>query len=481
MIVLSDLRDFTLEAAQAVAWDGAAVRFSPTALQAMADGRARLNRLIANPDVTIYGVTSGYGKNAAYRLSSEDRRAHAAHPPTTSAASWGDPLPERVSRAIVFARLANFVEGHAGITTEIAEAVAAMLDGNRPLPTVPTSGQGGAGEILSLSHLFLSLAQQVQAAEKDMLSLINGSPSATGLVADAALAARARLDVALPIFVLAVDAISAPLDHFNPVLGRYWNNRHDTWALERINALLAGAEPTGRRPYQAPVTFRILPRVLGQAHRALEDAEEVARESLAAITDNPVLLAPSAEHPDGRVISTGGYHNVQAPMAMDQLTAAYANLALIAERMTSRLLDPRVSRLPEDLDALGYGKLTCLPMAAAGYAEEARALATATLIPGSESGGYGANDIASPVFPAWIKQDRAGVLLERALAALAPIALRAFAVTGREVLNPLRETAAFVRLHVPDTEGHPGPFGPQTGAFSEAMHSKIFAARPGVA
>ncbi|RYI33729.1 MAG: histidine ammonia-lyase [Acetobacteraceae bacterium] len=474
MIVLSDLGDFTLEAARAVAWGGSPVSFSPTALQAMAAGRARLDRLIADPDVTIYGVTSGYGRNAAHRLSPEDRRAHAARPPVTSAASWGDPLPERVSRAIVFARLANYVEGHAGISPAIAEGVAAMLDGTSALPTIPTSGQGGAGEILSLSHLFLPLARQVQAAEKDMLSLINGSPSATGLVTDAALAARARLNASVPIFVLAADAISAPLDHFNPVLGRYWNNRHDVWALERINALLAGADREGRRPYQAPVTFRILPRVLGQAHRALEGAEEVAGEALAAVTDNPVLLPSSDEYPDGRVISTGGYHNIQAPMVMDQLTAAYANLALIAERMSSRLLDPRVSRLPEDLDAPGRDKLVCLPMAAAGYAEEARALATATLIPGSETGGYGANDIASPVFPAWTKQERSGLLLERALAALAPIALRAFEVTGRTVLPALRETAAFTRKHVPDTAGDTGPFGPQTGALAEAMRDRIY-------
>lgn len=477
MITLSDLGDFTLDAAQAVAWGGAAVRFSPGALQAMAEGRARLDRLVADPEVTIYGVTSGYGKNAAQRLSPAERRAHAARPPVASAAGWGDPLPDRVSRAIVFARLANFVEGHAGITPAIAEGVAAMLDGG-PLPPVPTSGQGGAGEILSLSHLFLPLARQVRAAEKDMLSLINGAPAATGLVTDAALAARARLEAALPILVLGADAIGAPLDHFNPALGRYWNNRHDAWALDRINALLAGADPAGRRPYQAPVTFRILPRVLGQAHRALEDAEEVARDSLGAVTDNPVLLPPDDAHPDGRAISTGGYHNAQAPMVMDQVTAAYANLALIAERMTARLLDVRVSRLPEDLDAPDRGKLVCLPMAAAGYAEEARALATATLIPGSETGGFGANDIASPVFPAWTKQDRAGLLLERALAALAPIALRALDITGRAVLPPLRETAAFVRRHVPDAEGDPGPFGPPTGALAEALRARLYAPPP---
>ena len=47
-------------------------------------------------------------------------------------------MPERVSRAIVFARLANFVEGHAAISPAIANGVAAMLDGG-PLPVLPAA------------------------------------------------------------------------------------------------------------------------------------------------------------------------------------------------------------------------------------------------------------------------------------------------------------------------------------------------------
>ena len=58
------------------------------------------------------------------------------------------------------------------------------------------------------------------------------------------------------------------------------------------------------------------------------------------------------------------------------------------------------------------------------YEEELRALATATLPPGGEGGGYGANDLASPIFPAWSKQERAGCILECTLAALTIITLR---------------------------------------------------------
>ena len=67
--------------------------------------------------------------------------------------------------------------------------------------------------------------------------------------------------------------------------------------------------------------LRILPRVLGQAERAVAGAEEVAAVSLSSVTDNPVYLPPDRHFPDGRVLSTGGYHNAAAPATMHQLAA----------------------------------------------------------------------------------------------------------------------------------------------------------------
>ena len=63
------------------------------------------------PEVTIYGVTTGPGQLAGKTLTPEQREQWAGMSPVGAAASWGDLLPERVVRAIVLARLANFVEG----------------------------------------------------------------------------------------------------------------------------------------------------------------------------------------------------------------------------------------------------------------------------------------------------------------------------------------------------------------------------------
>ena len=479
-VLLESRADFTLEAVRRVAWDGEGVELGPGALAAMQQGRDRLERILDHdPEVTIYGVTSGYGQFARRRLTPEERKQWAAMSPARIAASWGDPLPERAVRAIVLARLANFVEGHAAISPEIAVGVAAMLDDDS-LPAVPAQGQGGAGEILSLSHLFAGLAERMQPAAKDVLCLINGSPAATGLVADAALAADRRLDMAARVFALAFEAFNAPLGHLDPALEDYWNNPHDGWALRRLRELVGGGHGGKRRPYQAPVSYRILPRMLGQARRGAAMAADVAAESLPAVTDNPVWIdAVDRAHPFGRFVSTGGYHNPHAALAMDALTAACANLCVLAGRQGAKLLDGAVSLLPDQLASAepgGEGRrahMGGLPMAQTGYEEEARLYAQPTLLPGSESGGFGQNDVASPVFLAWTKQDRAGRCLDMALASLAPIALRAFDVTGRPVPPPLAGLEAAVREIEPDFT-RPGALGPVVASIAETLRRDIY-------
>lgn len=466
-------KDITLENLRRVAWAGETVELDDSAIARMAAARQRFMLLLDDPAVSIYGVTSGYGQNAKTRLSPEERKVHAKRLPIQQGAAWGDLLPDRVTRAIIFARLANLIEGHAAITPEVALAVAAMLDG-RALPKIPARGQGGAGEILSLSHAFGALAATASIAEKDVLSLINGSPAASALVADTALAAQARLEIAVEIFALAAEAFNTPLSHFAPELGELWNNPHDAWALAKLNEAIGKGHDGPRRPYQAPVSFRILPRMLGQARRAQSLAAEIATESLAAITDNPVMLAPDKDHPHGRMISTGGYHNPHAVMAMDAVTAASVNLITLAGRLAAKLLDGAVSLLPDQL-GLGAspGYLGCLPMAITGYEEEARGHAMATLLPGSESGGFGQDDVGSPVFLAWSKQEKTGALLEASLASLSFIALRALVFTNRPVPPRLKSLAEDISSFMPEPDSQQ-VLGPAAFRLEARLRARIY-------
>ena len=276
----------------------------------IASSRASFLELIdKDPAVVIYGVTTAMGERASQRLAPEERDQHARLKPFAAATSFGDNLPDRTVRGIVFARLTNYLEGHAATTPRIARAVAALLDGG-PMPTVPASGQGGAGEILALYPLFAELAGRFELEVKERGSLINGSPCAAALTADAAIAARRRMQLAIETFALSIDAFRAPLEHYDEALEDLWGDEDETAVLRSLRRYFG--DGGGRRNFQAPVSYRIVPRVLGHAHRAVSAAERAARISLASISDNPVYLPPDARHPFGRCISTGGYHNAMA-------------------------------------------------------------------------------------------------------------------------------------------------------------------------
>ena len=63
-VVLRGLHDFTLDTAHEVAWGKSSVRLSDAAIAGMQTARDRFDALIENPDLVIYGVTSGYGQQA---------------------------------------------------------------------------------------------------------------------------------------------------------------------------------------------------------------------------------------------------------------------------------------------------------------------------------------------------------------------------------------------------------------------------------
>lgn len=481
VVTIKSRADLTLEGYERVAWHGAPAAFGPDVEPRVTAARAAFLRYVAaNSETAIYGATSGYGQNARRRMSEEEASAFHARSLATGAMSFGDPLPRRIVRGILYARLANLVDGHGATTWRVVEAVLAMLNGERPVPAVPRQGNGSAGEILALYHLFAPLSDAFRMEIKEKGPLSNGAPCAAALVADAALAARRRWHLALEILALSVEAMKAPLEAYDPALAALWNDPDAGVVLDRLQALLAGGTPH-RRAYQAPVSYRILPRVLGRAFGDLALAEAVAGATLAAVTDNPVYLPPDAAHPDGRSFSTGGYHDGRAVPAMDALAADCADLCLIAERHTSKLLDGAISGLPDKL-ASGQGgiaggavSLAYAPMASVGYLEDARAAATTTLLPGSEGGAFGQDDVASPVFLAWDKQEAAGLALERSLALLAAVASQALHVTGRPAPPALRERLQAIRsLFPPVDDIAPRILGHDAAALAAAFRREVF-------
>jgi histidine ammonia-lyase len=359
-------------------------------------------------------------------------------------------LDPAVVRGILFARLASLVSGHAGVRPSVADRVAALLDG--PMPQVPLDGQAGTGEVLPMACVLAGLRRDdLDKGEEE--ALLGGAPCSAALAADAAIRARYRLAHAEGICALSIEAFRAPLGAYDEALDDLWGDPHETAALRGLRRYLHGAGTAERRSHQAPVSYRIIPRVLGQVHRAVAAIEKAATVSLRSVTSDVLYVADEAGRRAGRAVRSGGYHNGMAYPALNALSASWADLALVAERQVTALNTAETSGLPVNLVAPGaHGNGTyAYGWAASGYVEEARAAATPALLPALVEDPHA--DVLSPTFSAYRRECRAAECLDGVLAILAVVSSQALFVTGRNPPQPLRPVLFFVRSVFPPIDG----------------------------
>ena len=281
-VSLARRAEIDLDVFRRVAWEGEGVTIAPAALARIGDRRARFEAfVVAHPERRLYGINVHAGDGSDRPLDDAARRDYARG--MQSAVSFGEPLPRRVVRGIVLSRLTNFIEGHSGVTPGLAEAVAAMLDGRR-LPDVPRHGNGGSGEIPALGALFGSIGSERQLQLKESMSLINGSPCASALTADATLCAADLIDWAQRLFGLAASALGVSAEIFDARLDGLWGDPFQARALSELRVQLDRAAGDGAAAeaavghVQPPVSYRIIPRVVGNALRVLDAAQAAARD-----------------------------------------------------------------------------------------------------------------------------------------------------------------------------------------------------------
>jgi len=461
-VTLSTTADIDLEVVRRVAWHHERIELSPDARARIQARRRDFEAFVAaNADRHLYGITTRHHRGARTVLPMEERAEyHRRVPPTPP--SVGSPMPARLVRGIIVARLASFLDGHAGVRTDTVVTVAAMLD--RPLPYVPERGHGEPGDIIALGHLFRGLDSEVDFGVGGAMPLVNGSPCAAAALADVVLAGRQRARLAEEAFALAAEAILAPLEHYDAVFERLWGDEHQAAALRRIRELLDGGH-TPRRRYQAPVSFRNAPRMLGWLGRLQAQGEECAALSLRAVTGNPAFVFPEDHPPYGAVLSNGSYYNPVAAPLMNGFARTWADVAQLATHQGQRLIEDPDGPLANEAES----RTSLLYMTQTGWAEEARLAAQPTLI---SLGGVSPTDTSTPDLLAWRLAHEAGRALEVSLATLATVAVHTIEQAGRRPpkrLEPLFEQV----LECLPVGADPGAYGPGLSRLADAFARRV--------
>lgn len=388
--------------------EGASLALSPAAQGRIRAARRLVESIVAQ-DIRAYGVNTGVGALCEVIVSSSEQRQLSRNIIMSHAVGVGPPLESAEVRAIIAAAVNNFAHGYSGVRVELIERLLALLN-QGCLPEVPA--YGSVGYLSHMAHIALPLlgagyarargerlggAAALQAAglsplvleAKEGLSLVNGTPCATGLSALALLRLERLLDWADLICAMTFENLHGQLSGFDPQALRL-RASPSLWSVgERLRATLDGsailAASAGRRT-QDPLSLRAIPQVHAAVRDQFEHTRAAVDAELASVTDNPVVLG-SERAP--RALSEANAVGASISLSADALGIAVAELAAMSERRIDRLVNPLVSNLPAFLASnvgVGSGFMIAQYTAVALAADNRRLAAPAGLDGGVTSG-----------------------------------------------------------------------------------------------
>ena len=389
----------------AVARHGARVALTDESRTAIARARATVEELVAQ-ETPVYGLSTGFGALAVRHIPVDRRAALQRSLIRSHAAGIGRPVEDEVVRAMMLLRTRTLAQGLSGVRPAVVDLLVALLN-HGITPVVPEHGSlGCSGDLAPLAHVALALMgegdarvvgeasadgtgafvpaaraladaglQPVELAAKEGLALVNGTDGMLGMLVLACHDLARLLPAADLTAAMSVEAALGTDRVFATDLAGLRPHPGLATSAANMTRLLAGSEivashRTGDPRVQDAYSLRCAPQVAGAARDTLAYVATVAEREMAAVIDNPVVLA------DRRVESNGNFHGAPLAHASDFLAIVAADLGAMAERRLDRLLDPARSHgLPPFLAAdpgVDSGMMIAQYTAAALVAENRR-------------------------------------------------------------------------------------------------------------
>ncbi|MEA1672057.1 histidine ammonia-lyase [Nitrospirillum sp. BR 11163] len=344
---------------------GAALVLSPEAWARVGSAHALVEAIVSQ-GIRAYGVNTGVGALVSTVVDREKQRDLSRNLVMSHACGMGQALETAAVRGIIAAQVNNFAHGRSGVRPELVEGLLTLLARNC-VPEVPS--RGSVGYLTHMAHIGLVLigagsahlnGQRLSGRaaldaigmsplvldSKEGLSLVNGSPCATGLGGYALSRIETLLDTADAVAALTLEALGAQTSAYEEQVLRLRVSTGLHQAGAALRNHLAGSRRLARAAgtrLQDALSLRAVPHVHGAARDAFDAVCAVVDRELRSVTDNPIVSGT----PAAPVVESEAHAVAPAlAIAFDSLAIAIAHLGANSERHTDRLVNPLVSGLP---------------------------------------------------------------------------------------------------------------------------------------
>lgn len=348
----------TIEEVGAILENHATLELSDDARQRIVRCRKYLDKKIAESDVPIYGVTTGFGSLCNVSVDKDRLAQLQVNLIMSHACGVGSRVPNDIVKIMLFLKAQSLSYGYSGCQVETVERLIDFFN-NDVYPVVYTQGSlGASGDLVPLAHLCLPLLgkgeveykgermsgkallqkmnwKPIQLASKEGLALLNGTQNMNAYAVWAVLQSERLCDWADKIGVMSLEAYDGRIEPFTHAVHAVRPHKGQIDTAAHIRELLEGSELI-KQPkvnVQDPYSFRCMPQVHGASKDTLAYVRSVIEIELNAATDNPTVCPD-----DDLVISAGNFHGEPIAQPMDFLAIALCELSNISERRIYKLV-----------------------------------------------------------------------------------------------------------------------------------------------
>ena len=338
--------------------EGYKLELSSDARQRITHCREYLDRKIAESEVPIYGVTTGFGSLCKISISEDQLSQLQINLMMSHACGIGERVSNEIVKIMLLLKIQSLSYGYSGSKLDTVERLIDFFN-NDIYPIVYRQGSVGAsGDLVPLAHLCLPLCglgdveyqgkcmsgaevtkmmgwEPIRLASKEGLALLNGTQNMSAHAVWALIKAKRLIDWGDNIAAMSLEAYDGRIEPFTLAVHTVRPHKGQIDTANRMRELLEGSQLI-KQPkvnVQDPYSFRCIPQVHGTVKDTYDYVKSVIDTEINSATDNPTVCPD-----EDLIISAGNFHGEPIALPMDFLCIAMNELGSISERRTYKLV-----------------------------------------------------------------------------------------------------------------------------------------------
>ena len=370
-------RFLTLEQFEAIVFGTAGVEISDEVMHRVDESFNFLKEFSANK--IIYGVTTGFGPMAQYRIEDKDRIQLQYNLIRSHSSGTGKPLSPVFVKSAILARLNTLSLGNSGVHPSVIQLMKSLINKDITPVIFEHGGVGASGDLVQLAHLALVLIGEgevfykgkrkataevfeteglkpIHVEIREGLALMNGTSVMTGIGVVNLANAKKLLDWSIKFSAAINEMVRAYDDHLSEELNNTKLNKGQQEVAERMRKHLedsalvrkreehlytgANNEKVFKEKEQEYYSLRCIPQILGPVLDTINETARILENEINSANDNPIIDVKQKQ-----VYHGGNFHGDYISLEMDKLRLVVAKLSMLAERQLNYLMNAKINEL----------------------------------------------------------------------------------------------------------------------------------------